>query len=293
MRTALVPTTSAGLHVRTARIRDLANQAVRQFSKSKLIEHKLMPRTSTFQPVFTGPSTDIRKTLVRLKTMFNRVLEKQVPYVEYAETPFLEIVGREEFRINLVTPPVSLGMTCRDFDATSSIDRRSLSAETLFGKAIARYVRHLQFLCIKHAIPFDFDCNFETRASDRQKTRTREQTRVLSEFVEVQYCASVCATIVYWYNDAFQGDRSFGDFLASRIATVGESDAFSGREWTSRAIVGNAAFGHALEDSDQRRYLVPEKALLYIPHILRVLHTLTRKTNYVSSAFSIGAVEGS
>lgn len=305
MRTALVSPRSDRLYLRAEAVRNHGRNAIQIFSQDKLVEHKLASKTGSFVPELYGSQAGIRKTLVRLKTMFARSVEKQKPYVEYAEKPLLEIVDRQKFVLTVISRPQMLPASQRDYNSWGAGTRNHHLQRTHFTKLMTRYTRYLQVLCLKYALPFDLSLRHEIQMTPQHVRKMEMMGGAAADALqetEVQYISKITINLACWryspYEDylvstsaAVDPFPTVDDFLADTIRREGEAVAYDVARWTNCSLTSNRYPN--VQVPRYRRYVSPEKMFFYIPQILQVLNSLTRQTNYVSSAFSIGAVEGS
>jgi hypothetical protein len=302
MRRTHIPAQSGEVKERVKKLRNDCDTALSKFCRDKIVEHKLAPKTLSFNFDFRGASTDIRRSLVRLKTLFGRALEKKLPYVEYTEEPFFKILSREKFVITLTSFPETGQLLTPEFNRLNSTRRQILAESTNFAKLIRRYVRYLQFLCLKYSLPFEIGVRFTARTSFESQriyeTLCAEQR--MAYHPEIQYAAEIRISLVYWvygpYTDRENGASiSMDNFIQQQLEELSSAEMYDHMQWNSNEITygfhqvgGIVGRTHLLS-----RYWAIEKIFFYIPQILKVLQTLTRVTTYVPTAFSIGASENS
>jgi len=306
MRTALIPHVTAGPRTRAIRIRSECSRRIQQYCRDRVIELKLATKQFSYDFDFTSGGTPTRRSLVRFKTLLSRAIEKQLPYVEYTQKPFLEILGRSTFSITLLSRPVRYSGSYYEFYKLGTTPKRLLCEDSRFGKTVERYVQYLRYICLKHAVPISIHSSGSSLLSAESKARYYEilssnYDALKTESPEVQYEVKIMAQIVYWshlpYNDLIRANHprllSLDEFIANRLEHEPVSAVFSQSEWHSTNIADGSLPSSKDFLEGYSRYWVPEKVFYYLPQIISTLRTLTRKTSYVSSAFSIGAPEGS
>lgn len=303
MRIVQLPIQGAALRQRAHEVRYRAHEALQRFSRRALEENKLLSRGAVFTP-YLNPinEREVLKTLVRLKTIFARAIEKRVPYIQYSEEEFLRIDSRRTFVITLTSLPYTVHGTMQEVQR--SFNRAPTVIGSDFGRTLSRYLRYLQFLCLKYAIPIRLRGAYRSYFSRRQRKEIEEGIDPNTPRpLEVQNEVRIFVDLVYWWNTSFETWLSQQQTLHPSSQTLEEwieehgsydvSRRVDNRyEWESSMITNGHPYETTLRThSRYKRYWVPEKVFFYIPQILQVLRTLTRSTNYVSSAFNIRAAE--
>lgn len=305
MRVMKIPVQNSSSGTRITKIRNDVELALQEFCNQRLLAAKLVGPTFTYRFNLSSPGhrtadrSEIKKGLVKLKELFRRDIEKSVPYVVHAREPLLNIQNRQTFIITLVSWADRAGITYNAFRQLNSTGRADLVRESTFGKLMERYQRYLQFLCLKYAVPFQITPQYEIQLSneDRIKAESFETSESEANFVpEFHMIVKLCVEPVYWLPNGIVGNNHPGATIAEVIRGAlqnnSESEFFRTYHWRSYYI-SNGRPAHTSNIKDISSYWMAERIFLFIDPIRRVLKTLSRKTSYVPSAFSIRTAEDS
>lgn len=303
MREALLPARNSRLSSRADNVRLQAQEKLGEFSRNQLIANKLIPKTSTWTPTLNqvnNSTSEAKKTLVRLKTLLSRALEKAIPYTTYSTLPILDISARQHMTIQIAAMPMLCPFSYSEFVNLTSTSQLQWISQLKQYKAINRYVERLNFNCRKNRIPVEFSLGTTLQLTSRQQRALTEmsystRSNLPANKMEMQVVFVIKAKLVLWVNSLYmnlvqssEGQSSLNEYLANSIATAGEKYTFDKRHWSSYDLL---SFVFQVQDISRiyGGHGVAEKVFFYIPHFLRILKTLSRKSNYVSTAFAIGS----
>jgi hypothetical protein len=309
MRVMKIPVQNSSQGARLVKMRADTDSALVDFCHQQLLKSKLagptfsyrfnlVPRSNT-----TASRSEIKKGLVRLKELFRRDLEKSIPYIEYAREPLLNIRGRQTYSITLVSWAENLGISFYQYQRLSGSGRRDLVKQSSYGRVLERYKRYLQYLCLKYGAPFMLTIDFDFKLSDAsqlecQGLQTQEQQAEYKP--EFHYVCRINIDPTYWTPREVYGangragtaERSIENWIKTNLKNHGSAQTYHVDRWVSHYIA-NGRPAQTTDITDLGRYWVAERIFLFIDPIRKILKSLSRKTSYVPSAFSIRAAEGS
>lgn len=271
-------------------IRDAA-RILAKFGTQRVIEEKLAPSSLIYEFNFWGSSREATKSTDKLSTLLRRALMKHAPYIDLSvEDYFKKASG--EIHINLCSPYFSV-----DSGEKSRIVDASLT--THWVKSLERYVKYLQFLCIKHKVPVLITCSHAPEFSAESVERITKMT--VSQMTDPGASSHMTYRIlgviqilpVIWTPldrpglvvGSFDNMQEYIDAL---VRAYGESLAFSRENWQSkRPWLSSFPLKKFLPGMEE--YLAVEKIFLHLKDAIKVMRTLSRKTTYAAEAFCIGA----
>jgi hypothetical protein len=262
---------------RVRALRSSLRDSIQKACIEQVRSNKLATRTFNTTFEFDGRRQDIRRSIAKTKALFHRAIEKQFPYLGSAEHQFLHSRDRETVVITLKSERENLPEYP---NALVREDRHETARNSFWGRSLRRYLRLIQFLCLKHALPFridpDFDIDYFTPPNRPYSFR---------------YSLTLNISFVYWRELRFTPHGSFqtiADFLANRLEEgETETQIFDSEHWLGAHIGG----GRPSDIGSMGPYQTVERLFFHVPQILKFLGTLTRKTSYVPSAASIGTPE--
>ena len=307
MRVIKIPVQNASASGRIKQLRNDVESALQNFCHQRLLETKLVGPTFSYRFTLSPTSntttdrSEIKKGLVRLKELFRRDIEKSIPYIEHAREPLLNIKNRQTYTINLVSWAESSGIDYTQFIRASGATRKELVKETSFGRLMQRYARYLQFLCLKYGAPFCIRLEYEMKLTDECFIKAQQLSPAESETYrpEYHYVISFNVDPVYWTPRIQMGVRVGGvgalqtnpfDVIRTRLETETESAVYSLPGWIAN-YVANGRYHQPAVDSGFGKYWMAERIFLHIDSIRQILKTLSRKTSYAPTAFSIRTTE--
>jgi hypothetical protein len=308
MRTIKIPVQNASQGTRLSRMRIDAGEALQDFCHQKLLATKLVGPTFSYRfnlcPGINSSTmrSEIKKGLVRLKELFRRDLEKSIPYTEYAREPLLNIKNRQTYQICLMSWAEKSAVNHRQFQSLSGAARRALVRESAYGRVIERYVRYLQFLCLKYGAPFLLKIDTDLKYSDASNIEVQgiySEEQAANYYPELHYVCKINIDPVYFTPIAIGNLRttnsttlrSIPEWINTVLKNGLKEDAvYTVDQWVGYPI----ANGRPVSTTDITglgKYWIAERMFLFIDEIRQVLKSLSRKTSYVPSAFSIRTSE--
>jgi hypothetical protein len=197
-----------------------------------------------------------------LGSLIKRALLKKYPFIEHADVDAITTIPGRGLSANIVLPT-------RRSAKDNVLQDRETQPDV---KKILRYLRKLQYLCRLHGYPIEIasivDSVFEEGEVERFTTLTAKQKSLPKNFMIYH----PVVTVRFKVASVLMSDRSVLHYIDVRDRASNPHD-------------------HSLETAGHH---APERLFLIIDKIIQVLATLTRKTQYAYSAFSIGsAVESS
>lgn len=295
MRTISIPRSSSRgadqLQDMWKRIEDKRSEMGLEMMKRNKLTSKT---TVNIFDVQRDPSTT-RKSLSKAEALIRRRLQKIRPYVDFASTPFLSLADRSIFVVNLKSFPTEVPKTLTQWVGMSSTERQMyVRAQTYKSKLLTRYIKYIQYLCLRHAIPLKAQISTTWEYSQECAVRMSDPDAVAGAWnanAEIIPIFKIVFTLCYVicrefeYNSTLTTFEEFKEHWTQR----GQPSLYNTQYWDFSPIVNGP-----LQSKDQKtmvKYLTPQKIFLYLSQVMSVLKTLSSQATYVPEAFSIGSAQ--
>jgi hypothetical protein len=273
-------------------MKNAAQRKLVGYCNKRMIDLGLVPRTLKHEFYLGMDINTSRKTIGKLKSIFNKHLIKLIPYLSFLKVEFLQVENRDNFKITLDSPYISYDF--REFDwASAGVDyrRKYTSYETANNsslcnavlatmkrlKWVLRYERYLNYICRKHYIPIRVKAERSLRFHSGDSHAAYSLLEEAQRKAEIRHCYVISFSFFFVAWKA--SDEEYHNTIRENPSP--ETDEFySTGRWTHITIMGNR--GHNLRES--YRYS-PVKLFMHLDKIIKVFTTLSRKAYYESPAY--------
>lgn len=272
-------------------IRNSAATRLRQYCVDRVIALGLATMSSKNTELYLGNAgTASRKTIGKLRTMLQKYLLKNMPYLDSIEGGFLQLHDREYFKIMLYsipevrTIPLLLNRTRQtsNYEVNSSSALRRAALDKIGDhKWSERYCRYMNYLCRKYRVPLKLSpsttLDFEPTDVGAAGMLPTEAERH-SYPIRSKLSTRILITVGAWYND-----NLYSGFEVP--PNISDADLANPRGWEFSQIIGMGENRFSmLADFN------PYQIFLHLENCIRVLQTLTRKVSYGYSAYSFRSI---
>lgn len=277
MRLISVPVTSTSPRTGLLGLIRDAQTRLQEFCVEKIIALKLAPKSFNFMFDFHNSRRMCNKSVERVMTLLKRACLKKFPFIEHISPRFWSMSPDKNMCLTLKLDDVCVKGSLTNVQVTDAI----LSNKQV--KLINRYVVYLNYLSRKHAYPISIAVNLRKGPLegeiDRWNSLTLSQREDPTNFIKYSLEMSVyfkIGTHEYYQWDALpRGD---------------DSEFANESRWGFTLLSDNIGFRRVINDFNEKYYCI-ERLFLITDQIVKVFATLSRKTEYVYSAFNISPAE--
>ncbi|MNK27624.1 hypothetical protein D3C87_459860 [compost metagenome] len=299
MKTLRLPLQKTSLSTRIATLRNDIKARLKKFCIDKVIEHKLAPRTFSFEFDLDGTRDGgQKKSVQRMQALLYKNLLKRIPYLVHAKRgEFLKYENSNRLGIVLQLPtPIPVKINANSDVQIAFEQSPKILAFKKYFKRINRHLRE-QGQCLKLESSFEYHVpKGESMKYANAREQQSHQVIMFSGMVYVHFYIGV------WYHRAYMDRRQNSAARSLGIKSQKEyvDAVLAGKLENSTNIVTSSdawrfqTFREIYSVKDcLGYYLSTEKLFLILDEMQTVLKTLSRNTTYDPSAFNIGSPEAS
>ena len=296
-------------------INSLGSLKIRKFCIDKLIQLKLVASSFDF-PLNLGwdsmqtqediarrsANVDVakRKSLLKMRMIFQKHLVKVMPYMHFAINEVLEV--ERDLTMTLSVHDVVLDIskisgdtlanmgirrpTSRDFvrgNLSDSLLGEILKSQFIPLRAVDKYVRNLRALCRKHGLGVCPILTWSTRVEDRESSKYTELKITDDNLVIIK---DVILTIT------FALVRNIPSVASNHLDAMANPERFpdyyhNDHNWNEFHPYGSPPPSLDPVIQQANNFSSPEKIFFHMDKVLKVLETLTRRVSYDYHAYEL------
>lgn len=258
----------------------LQDLVIRYLKQQKLVSTSLVG----VQSMRVGTVT-FRKALGRLVTIVEREAVKQAPYIKHLSiaAPDADIISCSSRGTNLYLSGVIL---CTEDSRLEAI--------------LIRYVRYVNYLLRKHSLPLSVECEgYNDLREDQMPSLSAELPLVIAKRVHLTLKVVGAYPVAYGTGARLRFDSL--EEIKRRIASEGGNpDSVYSHRYLSTGVMWDLVAVSAYLTSEPSgpfvedipaSLLTPELVYFHVQHIVKGIHSVSRKLSYVASAFSFESAE--
>lgn len=261
------------------------------FCKNQVLKSGLTTKTdsSDYDVSEKTGTVNRRRVFAKLRLLFKKFLTKSMPYLQFANSEFLEVNDQNSFMVKFNTPKGIRDFTgmSSDIDAVSSaISLGNTLKET---KVYARYARYLNYLFRKYEIPFHLvvepyvifdgteveEVMAITDIAEQKSKKISNHINYVFQFIPTIWTVRGTNNISI-YNDLVQRYKETLDLkgnpnIANFYETALNKFYSDPTNWTRNSYFTN---------NMRSTYYRMERVFFHLEKCIRIFRTLTRKINY-------------
>lgn len=279
MKKIRLPSLSRGLIPRIDNLRTASKNLLTTFCNDQIKDAKLATRNFFFNFDWYGyRNTELRKSVQRLSTLFQRDLAKTIPFITFASMTYsVENSSRSTLTIGLISHvhaemiPFKTGMgrsdqTLVDILSTQAGNENYLPAFKKASKVMQRYSDFLNRRCFQNQIPLNVTCTTDLIPTEEAVTlmRNKVEDKTKVEMFEINYKIRTFITVQL----GFWNGPNITNFVSLM-----------------------AGLRHINMTADNVNVTCVEKLFFYLEDFKKPLKTLIRKTSYDTDAFVVGNLQ--
>lgn len=298
MKTIRLPVNSTSLSTRIYALRNDIRARLKKFCIDKVVEHKLAPRSFSFEFDLEGQRDGgQKKSIQKLQGLLEKSLLKQMPYLAYAKSgQFLKYASNNRLVTKLYLPaPIPVRVSASNDMQSSFENSPKIRALKKYFKRINHALRE-QGQCLGVAANFSYEIpKSESMKYANARESNTEKVVFVTGVVNIDFQIGIW-THRTWLDrredssvSRFNGQHGWIEHIkANRNSEANRRALSSDTYWRLYSIREIVSLKHLLG-----YYMSTEKMFLILNEMQQVLKTLSRVTTYDPSAFNIGSPEAS
>ena len=269
-----------------------AKKRLTEFCTKRVLALKLAPKTFTFQFDFRDGRRSVAKSIDRLTTLIVRAATKKIPYIDYTAEPFVRSDRDKNMSFILTSPTlIATGFS------KENRDEHNLCKEQGYEKHLTRYARLLNRKARANRIPVNISVTSAT-IIDESWIKTKNsvdssQWGTKCKDIPYKVLTTVKVQMGFWRfqgNNPSRGITDDSSFNIQEFMKTFQGDVYAENNWVFWSCQNRAGY-RTLPQPHLESFLALEKVFFFTDDIISIIKTLSRKTQYAPSAFSIGNPE--